>query len=343
MLQVQGTLEGRWRPTGSPGEGRACQALILREALGARPTGSAPLTPCSGKVTLSGLCSQSQRWGSLSCGSYVLCPLSGRSDAGPGHFRLFSPKGQEMGKKHNVVYLLSGAFWTLGPGAACRGPACFRHLRLRDGDSAPDLGLPVIPPPVGSGGLGGGGRRGGDATGKVLFVCFFCRALVLRPASWRWWHYLLALHPGAALGVYSGLRASGRVLLGSPCVFPTFPNGVSLAGRFTSVNPSGCPQRVHKYLLSTVLGIRSDRSKSLLPWTHSSAWECGARTSAWGGWWLGRLIRVASKGPGGGSDQRTRGRDGRGPHPRLRLGLQGTRWGAGGGVGAEPRGEPHLP
>lgn len=61
------------------------------------------------------------------------------------------------------------------------------------------------------------------------------------------------------------------------------------------------------------------------------------------GAWLGRLIRVASKGPGAGSDQRTRGRDGGDP-------THGSGWGSkglGGELevvwGAEPLGRAPPP
>lgn len=83
----------------------------------------------------------SSRGGSLSgVLPNVLCLLSGPM---PGlalsrHFRLFSPKVQEMGKKNDFVYLLSVAFWTLIPEQLIGGQEegcgiCFRHPRQRRG------------------------------------------------------------------------------------------------------------------------------------------------------------------------------------------------------------------
>nr|KAF6295994.1 hypothetical protein mMyoMyo1_009126 [Myotis myotis] len=241
-----------------------------------------------------------------------------------------------MGKKHNVVYLLSGAFWTLGPGAACRGPACFRHLRLRAGDSAPDLGLPVIPPPVGSGSGGlGGGRRGGDAAGKVFFVCFL-QSLSAETRILA----VVALPPGAPPKSSSGcaLGASGRMLLGSPPCLSHLPKWRVLGRSLHLCEPEWLPPTSPQ--IFTEHRPRHQKWPVQVPAPVDTQLCLGM----WGenislGAWLVRLIRVASKGPGGGSDQRTRRRDGRGPHPRLRLGLQGTRWGAGGGVGSRAPGE----
>lgn len=71
-FKVPGKVDGG-RLAG-PGQGRACQALILPGGPGSQTHWVRSPDRCSGKVTLSGLCSQSHRRGvSL---AWLLRPLS---------------------------------------------------------------------------------------------------------------------------------------------------------------------------------------------------------------------------------------------------------------------------
>lgn len=113
---------------------------------------------------------------SLWCGSDALCPLSGPSDAGPGHLRLFSFLGRSgNGKETRRCLFTLRAVWTLGPGA-CRGlhasDVCGSGMGTRPLTWGCGSPLRLVP----SGGLGGGGgSREGNVTERELLFVLFCR------------------------------------------------------------------------------------------------------------------------------------------------------------------------
>lgn len=157
-------VEGRWWQSWQAlGWERTCQvsqALILLGGTGKPgPTGVPPPDLVLWEGDLACVCIPGCRSGGLS-GVVPTCSVHSAVGLTPGralsrHFRLFSPKVQEMGKKNDFVYLLSAAFWT---GAAYRGPRrglwhLFQASEAQRRGGGPDLGQTLVSPAVRSGGL----------------------------------------------------------------------------------------------------------------------------------------------------------------------------------------------